>query len=154
MMIKPVMKICGFGMIAAVVLSLSACSDEVSPSEERKIALAAPTLSVDGTQDGQLREEEYMPSLAGGERLVNNLCSQCHGDKVIPFVQSYPNIKGQKASYILKQLRDFKSDQRQDLYMQSVVKPLTDQDLQDAAAYYSTLTPLDLYQRNKEYYHP
>ena len=88
-----------------------------------------------------------------GEKLVNNLCSQCHGDKIIPFVQSYPNIKGQKSSYILKQLRDFKSDSRQDLYMQSVLKSLSDKDLQDVAAFYSTLKPLDLYERSQEYYH-
>ena len=68
-------------------------------------------------------------------------------------MQSYPNIKGQISSYILKQLRDFKSDVRQDLYMQSVVKSLSDKGLQDVAAFYSTLKPWDLYERSQEYYH-
>jgi len=153
---------------AAVVLSLSACTDE-KPSTEDKVASRVESLGIESEPapklkaeaktevetlvDSKVITEDYIPSLVAGEKLVQNLCSQCHGDKIIPFVQSYPNIKGQKAGYILKQLRNFKSDERQDLYMQSVVKHLSDEDLQDAAAFYSTLKPLDLYNRTKEYYH-
>ncbi|MEZ9255974.1 cytochrome c [Vibrio splendidus] len=153
---------------AAAVLSLSACTDE-QPSTEDKVASRVESLGIESEPAPKLKAEaktevetlvdskvttkDYIPSLVSGEKLVQNLCSQCHGDKIIPFVQSYPNIKGQKAGYILKQLRDFKSDERQDLYMQSVVKHLSDEDLQDAAAFYSTLKPLDLYNRTKEYYH-
>ncbi|WP_454441729.1 c-type cytochrome [Vibrio bathopelagicus] len=152
----------------AVVLSLSACTDE-QPSTEDKISSRVESLGiasepsvklkaeakteVDTLVDNKVAAKDYIPSLVSGEKLVQNLCSQCHGDKIIPFVQSYPNIKGQKAGYILKQLRDFKSDERQDLYMQSVVKHLSDEDLQDVAAFYGSLKPLDLYNRTKEYYH-
>ncbi|MGF1755492.1 cytochrome c [Vibrio makurazakiensis] len=137
---------------AIAILALSGCSDEQEPiPAERSSTSLNPTLKEEVLTD-------YIPSLVvadkvAGEKLVTNLCSQCHGDKIIPFVQSYPNIKGQKSSYILKQLRNFKSDERQDLYMQSVVKHLSDQDLKNAAAFYSTLKPLDLYDRSKEYYH-
>lgn len=126
------------------MMSLAACTDENTET----VGKVSPKLKIQRD-----KTEPYIPSLMAGEKLVNNLCSQCHGDKIIPFVQSYPNIKGQKASYILKQLRDFKSDSRQDLYMQSVVKSLSDKDLQDVAAFYSTLKPLDLYERSQEYYH-
>ena len=128
----------------AAVMSLSACTDDNTAT----VGKVSPKLTIQGD-----KTEPYIPSLMAGEKLVNNLCSQCHGDKIIPFVQTYPNIKGQKSSYILKQLRDFKSDARQDLYMQSVVKSLSDKDLQDVAAFYSTLKPLDLYERSQEYYH-
>lgn len=153
---------------ATVVLSLSACTDEKQSTEDKVASRVeslgmesepAPKLKaeakteVETLVDSKVITEDYIPSLVAGEKLVQNLCSQCHGDKIIPFVQSYPNIKGQKAGYILKQLRNFKSDERQDLYMQSVVKHLSDEDLQDAAAFYSTLKPLDLYNRTKEYYH-
>ncbi|NVN83537.1 MULTISPECIES: cytochrome c [unclassified Vibrio] len=153
---------------AAVILSLSACTDE-QPNTEDKVASRVESLGIESEPSVKLNSEakteveslvdnkatakDHMPSLASGEKLVQNLCSQCHGDKIIPFVQSYPNIKGQKAGYILKQLRDFKNDERQDLYMQSVVKHLSDEDLQDVAAFYGTLKPLDLYNRTKEYYH-
>ncbi|MCG9694848.1 c-type cytochrome [Vibrio sp. Isolate22] len=128
----------------AAVMSLSACTDDNTAT----VGKVSPKLTVQSD-----KTEPYIPNLMAGEKLVNNLCSQCHGDKIIPFVQTYPNIKGQKSSYILKQLRDFKSDARQDLYMQSVVKSLSDKDLQDVAAFYSTLKPLDLYERSQEYYH-
>lgn len=128
----------------AAVMSLSACTDDNTAT----VGKVSQKLTVQSD-----KTEPYIPSLMAGEKLVNNLCSQCHGDKIIPFVQTYPNIKGQKSSYILKQLRDFKSDARQDLYMQSVVKSLSDKDLQDVAAFYSTLMPLDLYERSQEYYH-
>lgn len=128
----------------AAVMSLSACTDDNTAT----VGKVSPKLTVQSD-----KTEPYIPSLMAGEKLVNNLCSQCHGDKIIPFVQTYPNIKGQKSSYILKQLRDFKSDARQDLYMQSVVKSQSDKDLQDVAAFYSTLKPLDLYERSQEYYH-
>lgn len=128
----------------AAVMSLSACTDDNTAT----VGKVSPKLTVQSD-----KTEPYIPSLMAGEKLVNNLCSQCHGDKIIPFVRTYPNIKGQKSSYILKQLRDFKSDARQDLYMQSVVKSLSDKDLQDVAAFYSTLKPLDLYERSQEYYH-
>lgn len=128
----------------AAVMSLSACTDDNTAT----VGKVSPKLTVPSD-----KIEPYIPSLMAGEKLVNNLCSQCHGDKIIPFVQTYPNIKGQKSSYILKQLRDFKSDARQDLYMQSVVKSLSDKDLQDVAAFYSTLKKLDLYERSQEYYH-
>ncbi len=163
---------CWNGVVAitavTMVLSLSACTDE-QPRAEDKVASRVESLSFESEPTAKLKVEakteaealvdskvttkDYMPSLVSGEKLVQNLCSQCHGDKIIPFVQSYPNIKGQKAGYILKQLRDFKSDGRQDLYMQSVVKHLSDEDLQDVAAFYGTLKPLDLYNRTKEYYH-
>ncbi len=152
----------------AVILSLSACTDE-QPNTKDKVALRVESLGIESEPSVKLNSEAkpeveslvdnkgtakyYMPSLASGEKLVQSLCSQCHGDNIIPFVQSYPNIKGQKAGYILKQLRDFKNDERQDLYMQSVVKHLSDEDLQDVAAFYGTLKPLDLYNRTKEYYH-
>ncbi|CAH6804517.1 Cytochrome c [Vibrio chagasii] len=152
----------------AVILSLSACTDE-QPNTKDKVASRVESLGIESEPSVKLNSEakpeveslvdnkatakDYIPSLMVGEKLVNNLCSQCHGDKIIPFVQSYPNIKGQKSSYILKQLRDFKSDSRQDLYMQSVVKSLSDKDLQDVAAFYSTLKPLDLYERSQKYYH-
>ncbi|WP_172379390.1 c-type cytochrome [Vibrio sp. Vb339] len=152
----------------SVVLLLSACTDE-QPSTEDKVASRVESLGIESKPvpkleaqakievetlvDSKVITKVYIPSLVSGEKLVQNLCSQCHGDKIIPFVQSYPNIKGQKAGYILKQLRDFKSDERQDLYMQSVVKHLSDEDLQDVAAFYGTLKPLDLYNRTKEYYH-
>ncbi|WP_281629595.1 cytochrome c [Vibrio sp. St2] len=137
--------LCLTGVSALSIAVLSACSEEpaapIQPSD---------ALSVENPSDTE-QPSKAIIDIAAGESLVTNLCSQCHGDKIIPFVQSYPNIKGQKANYILKQLHEFKTDKRQDLYMQSVVKSLSDQDMKNVAAFYSTLEPLDLYDKSKDY---
>ncbi|MGY3689853.1 c-type cytochrome [Vibrio coralliilyticus] len=137
--------LCLTGVSALCIAILAACSDEPAVPTQ-----ASGTLSVEKPSDTE-QPSEAIIDIAAGEKLVTNLCSQCHGDKIIPFVQSYPNIKGQKANYILKQLRDFKTDKRQDLYMQAVVKSLSDEDMQNVAAFYSTLKPLDLYDKSKDY---
>ncbi|AIS57842.1 cytochrome c [Vibrio coralliilyticus] len=137
--------LCLTGVSALCITVPSACSEEPADPTQPSDAL-----SVEKPSDAE-QPSEAIIDIAAGESLVTNLCSQCHGDKIIPFVQSYPNIKGQKANYILKQLREFKTDKRQDLYMQSVVKSLSDQDMQNVAAFYSTLEPLDLYDKSKDY---
>lgn len=137
--------LCLTGVSALCIAILSACSEEPAAPTQ-----ASGTLSVEKPSDAE-QPSEAIIDIAAGESLVTNLCSQCHGDKIIPFVQSYPNIKGQKANYILKQLQDFKTDKRQDLYMQAVVKSLSDEDMQNVATYYSELEPLNLYDKSKEY---
>ncbi|EAS45746.1 cytochrome C [Photobacterium profundum] len=87
---------------------------------------------------------EYQPNLQRGAELVNNQCSGCHGDNVVPYVKIYPNLKGQKYTYLVKQLTAFKHNTRQDLFMQAQVKHLSKKDIYDVAYYYSQLQPLDL----------
>lgn len=137
--------LCLTSVSALCIAVLSACSEEPAAPTQPSDAL-----SIEKPSDAE-QPPEAIIDIAAGENLVTNLCSQCHGDKIIPFVQSYPNIKGQKANYILKQLSEFKTDKRQDLYMQSVVKSLSDQDMRNVAAFYSTLEPLDLYDKSKDY---
>jgi len=51
----------------------------------------------------------------------------------------YPNLAGQKEMYLTKQLKDFKSGARKDPVMSAMVMPLTDADIANVAAYYSSL---------------
>jgi cytochrome c553 len=94
---------------------------------------------------------QYQPNLKRGAELVSNQCSGCHGDNVIPYVQIYPNLKGQKYTYLVKQLIAFKQNTRQDLFMQAQVKHLSEKDIYDVAYYYSQLQPLDLKKTAKAY---
>ena len=49
-------------------------------------------------------------------------------------------LYGQSASYITKQLEDFKSDHRSNETMSPMVKTINGQDIKDLAAYFSTQT--------------
>ena len=67
------------------------------------------------------------------------LCAACHGANGISLAPIYPNLKGQKAQYLEKQLKAFKEGTRQDPIMAPMAMPLTDEDIANLAAYYESL---------------
>lgn len=67
-------------------------------------------------------------------------CQSCHGATGISTNPLYPNLAGQKATYLVKQIRDFKTGKRQDPIMSAMVKSLSEEDLSNIAEYYSSLT--------------
>lgn len=79
-----------------------------------------------------------------GASIASQQCQACHGDTVTPHVSQYPNLKGQKASYLLKQLQAFQSGKRKDLFMQAQTQHLTTQDMINVTAYYASLQPDNL----------
>ncbi len=65
-------------------------------------------------------------------------CMACHGaDGNSPNV-IWPKLAGQHPAYIVKQLQAFKSGDRKDPLMSAQAAPLSDQDMQDLAAYFSS----------------
>jgi cytochrome c553 len=51
----------------------------------------------------------------------------------------FPNLNGQKAEYLVRQLVAFRDGVRQDATMAPMATALTDQDIADLAAYYAGL---------------
>lgn len=71
-----------------------------------------------------------------GERKAR-VCMSCHGPGGVSRVASYPSLAGLDREYLLAQLRDFKSGERENAMMSSMVASLTDTDMQQLAAYFS-----------------
>ena len=94
--------------------------------------LAASVLAVSATS-----------AIAGGDAAAGKTksasCGACHGADGISKIPMYPNLKGQKASYVVKQLKAFKSGTRKDPTMNAMAKPLSDTDMANLAAYYEGL---------------
>lgn len=67
------------------------------------------------------------------------LCIACHGNKGISNNPVWPNLAGQKSQYIVLQLKDFRDNRRQNPLMNSLVQTLSDQDIENLAAYFSSL---------------
>ena len=67
------------------------------------------------------------------------LCAACHGPDGISLNDLWPNLKGQKKGYLIKQIKAFRDGDRQDPTMLPMVKPLTDEDIENIAEYYSSL---------------
>lgn len=72
-------------------------------------------------------------------RSKSGTCFACHGAKGISANPIWPNLAGQKAAYLVKQLKDFKSGVRKDPSMKPMVANLSVQDMKDIAAYFSSL---------------
>ncbi len=66
-------------------------------------------------------------------------CAACHGAEGVSAIPMYPNLAGQKEAYIVKSLKDFKTDARKDPTMGAMAKPLSDDDIANLAAYYASL---------------
>ncbi|MBL4763453.1 MAG: cytochrome c [Gammaproteobacteria bacterium] len=66
-------------------------------------------------------------------------CAGCHGGAGISAVPMYPNLAGQKAQYVEKQLKAFRDGARKDPIMSSMAKPLSDEDIAGLAAFYESL---------------
>ena len=66
------------------------------------------------------------------------VCGACHGADGNSAVPSFPKLAGQNVRYLEKQLHDIKSGARQVLPMAGIVPGLSDQDIEDLAAYFSS----------------
>lgn len=65
-------------------------------------------------------------------------CIACHGADGNSSNPAWPNLAGQHAQYIVKQLQAFKSGARKDPLMSPMAAGLSDTDISDLAAYFST----------------
>lgn len=84
-------------------------------------------------------------SAKGKELVEKNNCAACHGAGLkAPIAPAYPKIAGQYQDYLYYALSSYKVDNnamfgRNNAIMQSQMKPYTDKDLRDMAAYIASL---------------
>jgi cytochrome c553 len=70
---------------------------------------------------------------------VATTCNNCHGTDGISSDAIIPNLAGQSAAAIYKQLEDFRSNKRNAVVMGVYISPLSEQNLLDLAAHYALL---------------
>ena len=65
-------------------------------------------------------------------------CAACHGENGVPTdPKTIPIILGQQQSYLVKQLHDYRSGDRDDPIMSPIAKQLAQEDLRKIAAYFA-----------------
>lgn len=64
-------------------------------------------------------------------------CDGCHGENGNGAAPIFPKLADQHASYLFKQLSDFKTQRRVEPTMNAMAEPLSEQDMHDIAAYYA-----------------
>ena len=79
--------------------------------------------------------------LAGGNasagKAKSATCQACHGIDGKSIDPSYPNLAGQHASYLEKALKDYRDGRRTNAIMAPMAMALSDQDIEDIAAWYA-----------------
>ena len=81
------------------------------------------------------------PALVERGEHLSAYCKACHGMSGQTINEEWPNLAGQHAPYLKKQLQMFKSGERINPSMQAVIARLGDGEFAALAAYYSSLKP-------------
>jgi cytochrome c553 len=75
---------------------------------------------------------------AADGKMKSMACAACHGADGNSMIPTFPKLAGQHAEFTAKQLADFKSGARTDPTMSGMAAPLSEQDIADLAAYFSS----------------
>lgn len=101
----------------------------------KKFAIAAAVLfGAAGMAQAQVAGD------AGAGQQKAATCAACHGTDGNSTNPIWPKLAGQHADYIVKQLQAFKSGDRTDPTMNGMAAPLSEQDMADLGAYFSSQT--------------
>lgn len=76
--------------------------------------------------------------LAAGKRKAMQ-CAVCHGTNGIAVNPDAPNLAGESAIYIEKQLKAFRSGERKQEQMSIMAQNLSDEDIRDLATWFSAM---------------
>jgi cytochrome c553 len=98
------------------------------------VAAAAPSSRIGWTTDALnfVRNGDAEKGMA-----VAQTCDACHGASPENDPSSFPYLSGQLATYLFKQMQDYKNGSRASQIMKGIMANLSDQDIADVAAYYS-----------------
>ena len=66
------------------------------------------------------------------------VCAACHGADGNSAVANFPKLAGQNERYLLKQMQDIKAGTRPVVEMTGMLTNLSDQDLEDIAAFFAS----------------
>lgn len=78
---------------------------------------------------------------AAAGRAKAETCAGCHGDNGISQTENIPSLAGQPDQFIQWQLVFFRAGSRKSEQMQPIVEGITNEDIRDLGAHFSSLTP-------------
>lgn len=90
-----------------------------------------------------MQSAEIKPTIATGDaeagKASSAICAGCHGANGVSAIAVNPSLAGQGASYLYKQLAEFKSGARENAVMAGMVANLSEDDMHNLAAYYAEM---------------
>ena len=66
-------------------------------------------------------------------------CAVCHGPLGLSQLPNAPHLAGQPAIYVAEQLKNYRSGKRENEVMSVIAKPLSNQDIDNLAAWFASI---------------
>ena len=92
------------------------------------LALSVPAFAAKGDADAGKKKSEP--------------CKACHGEAGLSISPEFPNLAGQHGDYLSASLKHYQDGRRANPIMKGMAANLSDRDIHDLAAYYSSLQGL------------
>jgi cytochrome c553 len=128
----------GLDAFTAICRSLGLQAGSPAARQPTSAAKAQPVSQVAWT--AQVIDRLHHPNTKNGSDLAASICAGCHGGNGISPDPQFPNMAGQSAFAIYKQLNDFKNGARTSDLMASVVQGLNDDQMADLGGHFAALT--------------
>ena len=90
------------------------------------------------------------PDLAKGQATSTNVCAACHTSDGSRGSPANPILQGQHPEYLVKQLTEFKSGKRANAIMSGMAAPLSENDMENVAAFYAGKQAKPGFAKNKD----
>jgi cytochrome c553 len=126
----------GIDPFTAICRAIGIAPGAPSAPQPRSEARAQPTTQV--AWSAALLRDLSRPNQGGSEVAAG--CAPCHGDRGIAPDPQFPNLAGQSAPAIYKQLHDYKSGSRVNDVMSGMAQALEDQQILEVAAHFASST--------------
>lgn len=126
-------------MMASVASQLS--DDQISAVASYAASLDAPAPDQGAVDEAALRRGQQLAERGNWDKDIP-ACTRCHGDDAQGVSPSMPALAGQHESYLINQLKAWQRGQRSNDpvgLMAAVAQRLSDREIEDVAAYLSTL---------------
>ncbi len=120
---------------------VSLCAVLSAPLWYANSGIASDSGSESATQGEVMATLSHGDSEAG--KAASAVCAGCHGLDGIATITTYPNLAGQGAPYMVKQLMEFKSGARENAIMLGMVAALDEPAMNNLAAFYAQLPPAE-----------
>ena len=136
----------GIDPFTAICRAIGLSPGSPAVQQPRSDAKAEPTTRVAWSTDllrTLSRPDESGPATAG-------VCAGCHGEHGIATAPQFPNLAGQSAIAIYKQLHDYKSGSRVNAIMTNIAQSLEDEDIINLSTHFASAAERELDQKAAE----
>jgi cytochrome c553 len=125
MQVRHLMKLNLTSLMLSLVFVMSAQAATAETKAEVNVATTAVVV-------------DKVAAKAAAEKIVNTVCAACHAADGNSVITLNPKLAGQHPDYLQKQLTEFKSGKRANAVMSGMASMLSDEDMKNIAAYFSS----------------